>query len=141
VTPKDGLERLIYLELRGLREQVVGLHGSMVATSDGFMVANDMPGLEPSRIAALIATTLGLARQATQATGRGSFRESVTRGSDGYLAVFAAGERAVIAVLGAPDMNVGMLHYQIRDLIRRIVHHLDGAVQGRPGFYTPDGGA
>jgi predicted regulator of Ras-like GTPase activity (Roadblock/LC7/MglB family) len=52
VTPKDGLERLIYLELRGLREQVVGLHGSMVATSDGFMVANDMPGLEPSRIAA-----------------------------------------------------------------------------------------
>lgn len=139
MNPQYGPERLIHAELRGLREQVVGVHGSMVATSDGFMVANDIPGLEPTRIAALIATTLGLARQSTEATGRGRFHESLTRGSDGYLAVFAAGERAVIAVLGTPDMNVGMLHYHIRDLTKRIAHHLDESVQGRSGFYSPGG--
>lgn len=119
-TPEERIRQ----ELRDLRSQVVGVYGSLVATSDGFLVAHDVPGLEPTRIAALVATTLGLARQATQTTGRGRFHESVARGSDGYLAVFAAGDSAVLAVLGTNELNVGMLHYQTRELIRRIVGHL-----------------
>ncbi|MEO3781974.1 roadblock/LC7 domain-containing protein [Actinocorallia sp. B10E7] len=138
MTPHRSPEQLIHAELRRLRDQVMGVHGSMVATSDGFMVAQDIPDLEPTRIAALIATTLGLARQATLTTGRGRFRESLTRGTDGYLAVFAAGDRAVVAVLGTNDMNVGMLHYQIRDLTERIAHQVEQSVQSRR-FLTPDG--
>ncbi|WP_106399780.1 roadblock/LC7 domain-containing protein [Actinocorallia populi] len=132
-------EQLIHAELRELREQVMGVHGSMVATSDGFMVANDIPDLEPTRIAALVATTLGLARQATQVTGRGRFSESLTRGSDGYLAVFAAGDRAVVAVLGSNELNVGMLHYQIRDLTKRIAYHLERSAQSRRLIQPPEG--
>ncbi len=119
-TPEERIRR----ELRGLRDQVVGVYGSLVATSDGFLVTHDIPDLEPTRIAALVATTLGLAQQATHVTGRGRFRESVARGSDGYLAVFAAGDTAVLAVLGTNELNVGMLHYQTRDLIGRIVGHM-----------------
>jgi predicted regulator of Ras-like GTPase activity (Roadblock/LC7/MglB family) len=119
-TPEERIRQ----ELRNLRDQVVGVYGSMVATSDGFLVAHDIPRLEPTRIAALVATTLGLARQATETTGRGRFHESVARGSEGYLAVFAAGDSAVIAVIGDNDMNIGMLHYQVRDLVRRIGAHL-----------------
>ncbi len=132
-------EQLIRAELRELRDQVVGVHGSMVATSDGFLVANDIPDLEPTRIAALVATTLGLARQATQTTGRGVFRESLTRGSEGYLAVFSAGERAVIAVLGTEELNVGMLYYQIRGLTQRIAHHLEQSAQSRRFLQAPGG--
>ncbi|GAA2738469.1 roadblock/LC7 domain-containing protein [Actinocorallia aurantiaca] len=137
MTPQQSAEQLIRAELRLLRDQVKGVHGSMVATSDGFMVAEDIPDLEPTRIAAIIATTLGLARQATEATGRGRFRETLTRGSDGYLAVFAIGEKAVVAVLGGDDMNVGMLHYQIRDLNKRIAHHMEQAVRSRK-FLAPE---
>lgn len=136
MTPQSP-EQLIRGELRLLRDQVKGVHGSMVATSDGFMVAQDIPDLEPTRIAAIIATTLGLARQATEATGRGRFRETLTRGSDGYLAVFAIGDKAVVAVLGTDEMNVGMLHYQIRDLNKRIAQHMEQAVRSRR-FVAPE---
>ena len=138
MTPQQSPEQLIRAELRLLRGQVKGVHGSMVATSDGFMVAQDIPGLEPTRIAAIIATTLGLARQATEATGRGRFRETLTRGSDGYLAVFAIGDRAVVAVLGTDELNVGMLHYQIRDLNKRIARHMEQAVRSRSFLAAED---
>jgi predicted regulator of Ras-like GTPase activity (Roadblock/LC7/MglB family) len=111
---------LVLTELRSLRDNVVGVHGSLVATSDGLLVTHDIPDMEPTRIAAIVAATLGLASQATQATGRGGFREAVARGGTGYLVVYAAGGNAVVAVLGDNELNVGMLHYEMRDMIVRI---------------------
>ena len=137
----DGLsaEERIRAELRSLRSQVVGVHGSMVATSDGFLVAHDIVDLEPTQIAALIATTLGLARQTTIATGRGQFREAVARGSDGYLAVFSIGANSVMAVIGTNDLNIGMLHYQTRELIKRIADHSADLGQAHHGRNLLDG--
>ncbi|MCC5574643.1 roadblock/LC7 domain-containing protein [Microtetraspora sp. AC03309] len=139
----EGLppDQRVHAELRDLRTQMGGVHGSMVAASDGFLISCDIPELEPTRIAALIAATLGLARQATQATGRGRFREAVARGSDGYLAVFAVGDDAVLAVIGTDDLNIGMLHYQIRDLIKRITSHLAQFEWGWQGSMRPDAAA
>jgi uncharacterized protein len=114
------VEELVLAELRSLRDNVVGVHGSLVATSDGLLVTHDIPDMEPTRIAAIVAATLGLASQATQATGRGGFREAVARGGTGYLVVYAAGGNAVVAVLGDNELNVGMLHYEMRDMIVRI---------------------
>ena len=114
------VEELALAELRSLRDNVVGVHGSLVATSDGLLVTHDIPDIEPTRIAAIVAATLGLASQATQATGRGGFREAVARGGTGYLVVYAAGGNAVVAVLGDNELNVGMLHYEMRDMIVRI---------------------
>ena len=114
------VEDLVLTELRSLRDSVVGVHGSLVATSDGLLVTHDIPDMEPTRIAAIVAATLGLASQATQATGRGGFREAVARGGTGYLVVYAAGRNAVVAVLGDNELNVGMLHYEMRDMIVRI---------------------
>ncbi|MFF3667829.1 roadblock/LC7 domain-containing protein [Microtetraspora malaysiensis] len=136
----EGLtpDKRVRAELRELRTQMAGVHGSMVAASDGFLISCDIPEAEPTRIAALIAATLGLARQATQATGRGRFREAVARGSDGYLAVFAVGEDAVLAVIGTNDLNIGMLHYQTRDLITRLMNHLAQFDWGWQGGTRPD---
>jgi len=114
------VEELVLRELRSLRESVVGIHGSMVATSDGLLVTHDIPDMEPTRIAAIVAATLGLASQATLTTGRGGFREAVARGSGGYLVVYAAGRNAVVAVMGGNELNVAMLHYEMRDMLGRI---------------------
>ncbi len=93
------VEDRVLAELGSLRDSVVGIHGSLVATSDGLLVTHESPtwnrpGSRPSW------RTLGLASQATQATGRGGFREAVARGGTGYLVVYAAGPNAVVAVLG-----------------------------------------
>jgi hypothetical protein len=79
-----------------------------------------VPGLEPSQIAAISAATLALASRATLTTGCGSFREAVAHGNDGHLAVYAAGDTAIVAVIGTSSLNVGMLQYRAREIIDRI---------------------
>ncbi len=120
------VEELVLRELLSLRDSVAGVHGSMVATSDGLLVAHDIPDMEPTRIAAIVATTFGLASQAALATGRGRFREAVAKGSSGYLVVYAAGRGAVVAVIGDSELNIAMLHYEMRDTIGRIAGYAAG---------------
>ncbi len=113
-------EQRVRAELRRIRDKVSGVHGSLVATNDGFLVAHDVPDLEPTAIAALAATSRSLASRTTLSTGRGQLREALARGSQGYLAVYAAGDSALIAVIGTPDLNIAMLHYQTREIVERI---------------------
>src|SRR5712691_8223751 len=53
-------------------------------------------------------------------TGRGQFREVISRGSHGYLAVYAAGDNAIVGVIGDAELNIAMLHYRVHDTIARI---------------------
>src|ERR1700759_1484739 len=110
-------------QLQRIRENVTGVHGSLTATSDGLLIAHDLAGMEPTQIAALVATSLALGSRMTLSTGRGQFRETVTRGTEGYLAVYAAGPSAIVAVIATPRLNVGMLQYQARDIIDRITKY------------------
>jgi predicted regulator of Ras-like GTPase activity (Roadblock/LC7/MglB family) len=117
------LPERVRAELELIRSNVRGVYGSLVATSDGFLVAHDVPDLEPTEIAALVATTRALASRTTNATGRGEFREALARGSKGYLAAYAAGVNAIVAVIGTNDLNVGLLHLQTREVVARIAVH------------------
>lgn len=117
---QPGAAERVHSQLQTLRERVDGIRGSMVASSDGLLIAHDIVGMEPTRLAALISTTLSLAKQATRETGLGEFRESVSRGADGYLVVYAAGSNAVVAVLGDDRLNVALLHYEARETIANI---------------------
>jgi hypothetical protein len=120
---KLPVEERVRRQLQRIRENVTGVHGSLTATSDGLLIAHDLAGMEPTQIAALVATGLALGSRMTLSTGRGQFRETVTRGTEGYLAVYAAGPSAIVAVIGTPRLNVGMLQYQARDVINRITKY------------------
>jgi hypothetical protein len=85
-----------------------------------------MHGIEPTQIAALVAATHAVAVRASLSTQCGQLREVITRGSDGYLAVYSAGPAAIVAVLGVSDMNVAMLNFQVRKMIERIAGHSAG---------------
>lgn len=115
-----SVEERVRAELLTIRASVAGVHGSLVATSDGFLVSHDVPDLEPAQIAVLVATTRALANSATMSTGRGGFLEALARGGHGYLAVYAAGDNATMAVIGTSELNVGMLNYQAREIAARI---------------------
>ena len=132
-------------ELQTIRDKVAGVHGSLAATSDGLLVAHDLPDLEPAEIAALAATTQALASRTTAATGCGQFRETVARGSEGYLAVYPAGERAIVAIIGTSTLNVGMLRYQVRDVVERVTAQSpefgNWAAPGQPGLAVGRPGA
>lgn len=96
-------------ELRRLRARVPQLTGALAAGVDGLVLAQDTPGVEPERVAALTVTALGVAVRMADATGQGDFRELIVRGVYGYVATYAAGRGAVLTVLAQDRVHVGRL--------------------------------
>ena len=126
------VEDEVLTELSRLRSSVSGVEGCVVATSDGLLVAHVLPEQEQeqSQVAALIATMTAVARQAVLITGRGELLEAAIRGTTGYLAVYAVGDSAVLAVLGRPDVNIALLQLRTRPVVAR----LDGLSAGFTRF-------
>src|SRR5579871_541884 len=110
-TGPSSVPDLLHAEFRRIRANVNGVHGTVVATSDGFLVAHDVPDLDSTDVAALLAASRSLASRGVAITRRGQFREVISRGSHGYLAVYAAGDNAIVGVIGNAELNVAMLHY------------------------------
>lgn len=134
---RSAVEDDVRAELELIRANVAGVRGSLAATIDGLVVAHDLPDVEPTQLAALAAATFSLASRATLLTGCGNFREAVSRGSDGYLAVYAAGDRAIVAVVGTSSLNVAMLQYRAREFIARIAAYA-AQIGGRQAATRPD---
>ncbi|GGQ68979.1 roadblock/LC7 domain-containing protein [Streptomyces pilosus] len=112
-------------ELRGLRTRIPRLAGTLAATVDGLVLAHDVPETEPEGLAALTAAALGVAHRMTDAAARGTFRELLVRGSQGYIATYAAGTTAVLTLLADDRVNVGRLHLEGRRSGARIAELVD----------------
>ncbi|MFF8031902.1 roadblock/LC7 domain-containing protein [Streptomyces sp. NPDC016626] len=135
-------------ELRRLRARVPRLAGSLAATVDGLVLAHDVPDTEPEGLAALTAASLGVAYRMTDAAARGEFRELLVRGSQGYVATYAAGTTAVLTLLADDRVNVGRLHLEGRRSGARIAALVDfhtgpgaGRHAGRLAPHPPPGPA
>jgi predicted regulator of Ras-like GTPase activity (Roadblock/LC7/MglB family) len=115
-----SVEDRVLKELSTLSSAVRGVEGCVVATSDGLLVAHVLPEQEQSQSAALIATMTAVARQAVEITGRGDLLEAAIRGTTGYIAVYAIGDSAVLAVLGRPNLNIALLQHRTRPVVARL---------------------
>ncbi|QIS03544.1 hypothetical protein F5X71_15530 [Nocardia brasiliensis] len=111
-------------ELKLLRERVPQLTGALVASSDGLLVAHDLPPhIEPAGMAAMTAAQLSLSYRLTTTAHGGGFHEVVVRGSEGHVVIYAAGWTS-LTVLAGPDVNVGRLHLESRPVARAIADHM-----------------
>lgn len=123
-------------ELRRLRVRLPQVTGALAAAVDGLVIARDADDTEADTVAALTAASLAVAVRMADATGRGEFRELLVRGTDGYVATYAAGPAAVLTVLAEPRVNVGRLHLESRQSGARIAEligrHLTLDREGRP---------
>ena len=63
-------------------------------------------------------------RQCGLSLGQGVFRDSTVRSTSGYFAVYAIGERALLAVLGDDGLNVARLHIEARPVTERLARLL-----------------
>jgi len=117
-----SVEDQVLKELSTLRSAVRGVEGCVVATSDGLLVAHVLPEpeQEQSQVAALISTLTAVARQAILITGRGELLEAAILGTSGYVAVYAVGDSAVLAVLGRPNLNIALLQHRTRPVVERL---------------------
>ncbi|MDJ0383133.1 roadblock/LC7 domain-containing protein [Streptomyces sp. G-G2] len=130
-------EAEILAELRRLRARVPQLTGSLAASADGLVLAQDTAAAEAEAVAALTAAALGVAQRLSDCTGQGDFRELLVRGEHGYVATYAAGDAAVLTLIAEPRANVGRLHLEGRRSSLRISELVDG-ILGRRGPSVPD---
>ncbi|MFG1926307.1 roadblock/LC7 domain-containing protein [Cryptosporangium sp. NPDC048952] len=119
------IEADVLAQIRGLRDRVRHVAGSLVASVDGRLVAHDTHGIEPDGMAALSAAVLGLSQRLIETVGPGQFAETVTRGTHGYVATYAAGPRAVLTVVTGEETNIGRLHLEARQVANRLADLLD----------------
>ncbi|WP_332262336.1 roadblock/LC7 domain-containing protein [Streptacidiphilus rugosus] len=115
-------------ELRLLRERTAGVTDTAVAAVDGLLVAADaVPERDLETLAALGATTLGLARRTAAMTGRGALRRAVIHCSGGCAVVYAIGDTALLLVLGDEGLDLERLHLESGALIARMEQVLHGS--------------
>ena len=108
-------------EMRGLREQVAGITGTVVAAVDGLLVAADTEnGIDPDDLAAVAAAGLSIARRTAAVTDRGALNRTVAYSSRGYAAAYAVGDMALIVVLGDEGLDISQLHRESRSALERI---------------------
>jgi predicted regulator of Ras-like GTPase activity (Roadblock/LC7/MglB family) len=117
-------------ELDRLRARVPKLSGSVLATTDGLVVAHDARGIEPDGLAALAAAHLALARRFAQAVNHGELRESVVECDRGYITTYTAGRAALLALVTTGDANLAMVHLEARRCVRRLIRIL--AIEAKP---------
>ena len=132
-------------ELAALRHAVSGVQGCVVAGVDGLLILHDtVAGGEPHDLAALAAGAHGISRTCGNALRQGGFHECTIRNQKGYMAVYAVGELALLAVVGDDGLNIARLHLEARSATARLAKQLEirpiqdsgwfpGEAEGRTG--------
>jgi predicted regulator of Ras-like GTPase activity (Roadblock/LC7/MglB family) len=129
-------------ELDRLRGRMPELSGSVLATTDGLVVAHDAHDIEPDSLAALAAAHFALARRFAHAVNHGDLREAVVECDRGYITTYAAGPNALLTLVTSGDANLAMVHLEARRCVRRLVKILALEApqpQLRPGIPTQAG--
>ncbi|WP_189113148.1 roadblock/LC7 domain-containing protein [Pilimelia terevasa] len=114
------VEPAVLTELARLRERLPELTGSVLATTDGMVVAHDAHDLDPETLAAMSAASLGLARRFAVAVDHGTLRETVVACAGGYITTYAAGRDALLTVVTGRLANLARVHLEARRTLERL---------------------
>jgi uncharacterized protein len=116
-----GTYHEVLTALQGLRARRPDIEGSIVATTDGMVVAHDLGGtetygIEPEGVAALAAVNLGLSQRIADTASHGVLQETVIRGAFGLVVTYVVGDRALLTVLVRPAGDLDALHADAREV-------------------------
>jgi hypothetical protein len=115
----------VLTELQRLRTRMPAVTGSLVATLDGLLIAEDTGDVEPEGVAALTAAAIGLGRRIAATVQHGDLHEVVIWSAGGCLGTYAAGPRALLAVLARADANAIRLNSEARTVAERVTAIID----------------
>ncbi|GAA0812715.1 roadblock/LC7 domain-containing protein [Spirilliplanes yamanashiensis] len=124
-------------ELTRLRQRLPELSGTVLATTDGLVVAHDAHGLEPEMLAAMSAAHLGLARRFADAVDHGALQETVVTCAGGYITTYAAGDGALMTVVCDRRANLARVHLEARRTLTRLADTLPAALDPPEPPATP----
>lgn len=105
-------------QLAGLRGDVSGVRGALVASCDGHPIAHNLP-VEAAddggrSAAAMIAALLGIGQRLAELTDDPELVEATVRSAAGSVIVYAVGAHAVMTVLTDESVNLAGLKLAAR---------------------------
>jgi hypothetical protein len=107
--------------IEALRDAIPELKGVLLASTEGLPIAHSLSnGVEPNRVAAMAAAAYSLGRRVCDAMATGALGEIAVRGDEGWLFIYAAGAKAVLAVMAPQNANAGLVHLEARPAAKEI---------------------
>src|ERR1039457_5502240 len=102
-------------QIETLRNSIPELRGVLLASNEGLPVAHSLSnGSDPNRVAAMAAAASSLGRRISDRMNVGALGEMGIRGDEGWLFLYPAGSKAVLAVMAPQGANAGLVHREAR---------------------------
>jgi predicted regulator of Ras-like GTPase activity (Roadblock/LC7/MglB family) len=111
--------------LVNLSQSLFDVQGVLLASSDGLALSHNLPSnVDPTRIAAMAATAIGLGKRISATLTLGTYDESIVKANDGALYLYSAGQAAVLAVMAGAGANTGLINLESRRAAKDLDHIL-----------------
>ncbi|MHB8762008.1 MAG: roadblock/LC7 domain-containing protein [Coriobacteriia bacterium] len=119
--PQATREELLAKALNDLLREDADIQAAALVSLDGFTMASALPeGMQADRVGAMSAAILGLGERAAAELGRGHLSQVFIEGSNGYVLLIAAGNRAVLTAMADPAAKLGLVLYDMKSTAQRI---------------------
>jgi hypothetical protein len=127
--------------LRRLHQSVDGLHGTVVVSIEGFVVAaysgegrsRTSNPVDSPQIAAMAAAIIALGERVLGRLARGELDRILLDGSEGGIIVIPAGPEAALAAMVNKDAKLGLVMYELRRSSREVHRVLVRTVEKQAG--------
>jgi len=114
--------------LRRLHNSVDGLHGTVVVSVEGFVVAaysgegrsRTRNPVDSPQIAAMAAAIIALGERVLSRLARGELDRILLDGTEGGIIVVSAGPEAALAAMVNKDAKLGLVMYELRRSSREV---------------------
>jgi hypothetical protein len=108
--------------LRRLHRTVSGLHGTVVVSIEGFVVASysgdgrarGSNPVDSPQVAAMSAAMIALAERVLGRLARGDINRILLDGTEGGIVVVPAGSEAALATMVSKDAKLGLVMHELR---------------------------
>jgi len=120
----------VLAEMRALRDRVVGITDTALASRDGLIIRADTADVDADNLAALAAASHGVAQRMAAEVGIGVLHDGVTRGSSGYVATYAVGRSALLVLVGDAGLDTARLYRESRATIESLEKLLTAGAAG-----------
>lgn len=106
--------------------RVPGAAHAVVVSADGLLLASSrgLPKDRADQLAAVASGLTSLARGAAQVFEGGTVAQTVIEMANGFLFLMSVSDGSCLAVLGAPDSDIGLVVYEMTLLVDRVGQQL-----------------
>lgn len=105
------------------------IQGSLIASSDGFLIADTLrTNDDADRVAAMVATTVGVGRRMASTLSAGGLNETSITGDDRLIQLYLIGDTGVLAVVAKAGSNIALINIAARKAADKAAALLDQVV-------------